>query len=188
METNRSWSIDDRRYQFQFFHRIGWENQRGGKKVRMLKIRATAVITEPSSGIPVMLSADSITGTLWGTPNCGKGQPMANYWAQATGLRRRAFAMCASGRHFQTNETAEQGSRGASTPSATFAASSILFSVWRNPRSPKKPKSMSTKSLTHLTRFANNGIHQNVAEHGLTVSIRTVTDGRTARATTNRNR
>ncbi len=37
-----------------------------------------------------------------------------------------------------------------------------------------------------LTRFANNGIHQNVAEHGLTVSVRTVVDGRTARATTNR--
>jgi len=37
-----------------------------------------------------------------------------------------------------------------------------------------------------LTRFANNAIHQNVAEQGLTVSIRTVVDGRTARATTNR--
>jgi PmbA protein len=37
-----------------------------------------------------------------------------------------------------------------------------------------------------LTRFANNAIHQNVAEHGLTISIRTVADGRTARATTNR--
>jgi len=37
-----------------------------------------------------------------------------------------------------------------------------------------------------LTRFANNAIHQNVAEHGVTLSIRTVTDGRTARATTNR--
>jgi len=37
-----------------------------------------------------------------------------------------------------------------------------------------------------LTRFANNAVHQNVAEHGLTVSIRTVVDGRTARATTNR--
>jgi PmbA protein len=37
-----------------------------------------------------------------------------------------------------------------------------------------------------LTRFANNAIHQNVAEHGLTVSIRTVVDGRTARVTTNR--
>jgi PmbA protein len=37
-----------------------------------------------------------------------------------------------------------------------------------------------------LTRFANNGIHQNVAEHGFTVSIRTVVEGRTARSTTNR--
>jgi PmbA protein len=37
-----------------------------------------------------------------------------------------------------------------------------------------------------LTRFANNGIHQNVAERGLTLSIRTVVEGRTARATTNR--
>jgi PmbA protein len=37
-----------------------------------------------------------------------------------------------------------------------------------------------------LTRFANNGIHQNVFEHGVTVSVRTVTDGRTARASTNR--
>ena len=37
-----------------------------------------------------------------------------------------------------------------------------------------------------LTRFANNAIHQNVAEHGLTVSIRTVVDGRSARVTTNR--
>lgn len=37
-----------------------------------------------------------------------------------------------------------------------------------------------------LTRFANNAIHQNVAEHGLTISVRTVADGRTARVTTNR--
>lgn len=37
-----------------------------------------------------------------------------------------------------------------------------------------------------LTRFANNTIHQNVAEKGLTISVRTVFDGRTARATTNR--
>ena len=37
-----------------------------------------------------------------------------------------------------------------------------------------------------LTRFANNTIHQNVAEHGLTVSIRAAVDGRTARVSTNR--
>jgi predicted Zn-dependent protease len=37
-----------------------------------------------------------------------------------------------------------------------------------------------------LTRFANNTIHQNVAEQVLAVSVRTVFDGRTARATTNK--
>src|SRR3954451_3096392 len=37
-----------------------------------------------------------------------------------------------------------------------------------------------------LTRFANNEIHQNVAERSTTLSVRTIVDGRTARASTNR--
>ena len=37
-----------------------------------------------------------------------------------------------------------------------------------------------------LTRFANNAIHQNVAERSLSISVRAVVDGRTARATTNK--
>jgi len=37
-----------------------------------------------------------------------------------------------------------------------------------------------------LTRFANNVIHQNLAEENIAVSVRTVFGGRTARATTNR--
>jgi len=37
-----------------------------------------------------------------------------------------------------------------------------------------------------LTRFANNHIHQNVAEEGFVISVRTVIDGKTARATTNK--
>jgi PmbA protein len=37
-----------------------------------------------------------------------------------------------------------------------------------------------------LTRFANNTIHQNVAEQTLGISVRAVVDGRTARATTNK--
>ncbi len=36
METNRSWSIDDKRYNFQFGCEIAWEI-RDGKRVRMLK-------------------------------------------------------------------------------------------------------------------------------------------------------
>ena len=39
---------------------------------------------------------------------------------------------------------------------------------------------------SQLTRFANNTIHQNVAEEGTMLSVRTVYDGRTARATTNK--
>ncbi len=37
-----------------------------------------------------------------------------------------------------------------------------------------------------LTRFANNTIHQNVEDHNHVLSVRTVFDGRTARASTNR--
>jgi TldD protein len=73
METNRSWSIDDKRYNFQFGCEIGWEI-RGGKRVRMLK--------NPSySGISTEFwnACAAIAGpehwTLWGVPNCGKGQP-----------------------------------------------------------------------------------------------------------------
>src|SRR5476651_1058026 len=37
-----------------------------------------------------------------------------------------------------------------------------------------------------LTRFANNTIHQNVAEENHVVSVRTAFGGKTARATTNK--
>jgi PmbA protein len=42
------------------------------------------------------------------------------------------------------------------------------------------------ETISALTRFANNAIHQNVAEHMVNVSVRTQVDQRTARATTNR--
>ena len=41
-------------------------------------------------------------------------------------------------------------------------------------------------SVDALTRFANNTIHQNVAEQTLGISVRAIVDGRTARATTNK--
>src|SRR5450631_345034 len=73
METNRSWSIDDRRYQFQFSTEIGWEIK-GGKKTRMLKHPSySGITTEFWNGCDAICSRDH--WTLWGTPNCGKGQP-----------------------------------------------------------------------------------------------------------------
>src|SRR5258705_4487950 len=74
METNRSWSIDDRRYQFQFSTEIGWEIK-GGKKVRILKNPSySGITTEFWNSCDAICSRDY--WTLWGTPNCGKGQPM----------------------------------------------------------------------------------------------------------------
>src|SRR3984885_8713981 len=73
METNRSWSIDDRRYHFQFSTEIGWEIK-GGKKGRMIKHPSYSGITsEFWNSCNAICSRDY--WTLWGTPNCGKGQP-----------------------------------------------------------------------------------------------------------------
>jgi len=74
METNRSWSIDDKRYHFQFSTEIGWEIK-GGKKARMLKNPSySGITTEFWNSCDAICSRDH--WTLWGTPNCGKGQPM----------------------------------------------------------------------------------------------------------------
>ena len=74
MDTNRSWSIDDRRYQFQFSTEIGWEIK-GGKKGRMLKNPSySGITTEFWNSCDAISNADE--WVLWGTPNCGKGQPM----------------------------------------------------------------------------------------------------------------
>ncbi len=73
METNKSWSIDDKRYNFQFGCEIGWEIKKG-KRGRMLKNPSySGITTEFWSSMDAICSRDE--WTLWGTPNCGKGQP-----------------------------------------------------------------------------------------------------------------
>ncbi len=73
METNRSWSIDDRRYHFQFGCELGWEIK-GGRFTRMLKNPSySGITTEFWNSCDAICNADH--WTLWGTPNCGKGQP-----------------------------------------------------------------------------------------------------------------
>jgi TldD protein len=73
METNRSWSIDDKRYNFQFGCEAGWEIKKG-KRTRMLKNPSYSGITTD-----FWRSMDAICSreewVLWGTPHCGKGQP-----------------------------------------------------------------------------------------------------------------
>jgi TldD protein len=74
MAVNRSWSIDDRRLNFQFGCEIGWE-VKDGERVRMVKNPTYTGITPRFWG-----SMDRLAGreewVPWGVPNCGKGQPM----------------------------------------------------------------------------------------------------------------
>ena len=73
MATNKSWSIDDKRKNFQFGCEIAWEIKRG-RLGRMLKDPRYTGITTDFWG-----SCDAVAGPaewrMWGTPNCGKGQP-----------------------------------------------------------------------------------------------------------------
>jgi TldD protein len=74
MESNRSWSIDDRRLNFQFGTQIGWEIKHG-KRGRMLKNPTYGGVT-PVFWNSCDAIADSASWFEWGTPNCGKGEPM----------------------------------------------------------------------------------------------------------------
>ena len=73
MATNQSWSIDDKRINFQFGCEVAWR-VKDGKLTQMYKNPNYTGITPEFWG-----SCDAVGGreewTVWGTPNCGKGQP-----------------------------------------------------------------------------------------------------------------
>jgi TldD protein len=71
MDVNRSWSIDDRRLNFQFGCEIGYEIK-NGRLGRMLRNPTYTGIGPRFWQSMDMLSSETIA---WGTPNCGKGQP-----------------------------------------------------------------------------------------------------------------
>ena len=73
LESNRSWSIDDRRWQFQFATELARE-VRGGELGKLYRNPSYAGITPEFWG-----SLDAVCGPdewrLWGLTNCGKGEP-----------------------------------------------------------------------------------------------------------------
>jgi TldD protein len=73
MITNKSWSIDDKRLNFQFGTELAYEIE-NGRLGRMLKNATYTGMTPQFWG-----QCDAICNrdhwVVWGTPNCGKGQP-----------------------------------------------------------------------------------------------------------------
>ena len=78
METNKSWSIDSMRYNFQFSTEAAWEIK-DGKLGRLFKNPSYSGITTEfwNSCDAIGSRSDYVE---WGTPNCGKGQPMQVMW------------------------------------------------------------------------------------------------------------
>jgi TldD protein len=72
-ETNKSWSIDDRRVNFQFGCELAREIK-GGKLGQVYKNpNYTGITTEFWGGMDAVCNRNH--WIIWGTPNCGKGQP-----------------------------------------------------------------------------------------------------------------
>lgn len=73
LSTNRSWSIDDKRLNFQFGTEIAWEIKNG----KLGKIYKNPVYSDMTPRF--WQSCDAVCNKkywrVWGTPNCGKGQP-----------------------------------------------------------------------------------------------------------------
>jgi TldD protein len=74
IETNNSWSIDDKRLNFQFACEVGWEIENGvlGRMVKMPNY--TGITPEFWSSCDAVCSRDH--WQVWGLNNCGKGEPM----------------------------------------------------------------------------------------------------------------
>ncbi|HEV2918779.1 MAG TPA: TldD/PmbA family protein [Actinomycetota bacterium] len=76
LSINRSWSIDDRRVNFQFGVEAAWEIK-GGRLGRLYRNATYDGRTTQFWG-----SLDAVCGpgawVVWGVPNCGKGQPFQN--------------------------------------------------------------------------------------------------------------
>jgi len=70
---NRSWSIDDKRLNFQFGTEIGWEIKNG--KIAGIVKNPTYTGITPEFWNSCDGVSDKKTWDVWGTPNCGKGQP-----------------------------------------------------------------------------------------------------------------
>jgi len=73
LEVNRSWSIDDRRLNFQFGTEIGWEIVDGALGRMVRNPNYTGITPEFWGSCDAVCDRDH--WQLWGTPNCGKGEP-----------------------------------------------------------------------------------------------------------------
>jgi TldD protein len=73
MLTNKSWSIDDKRLNFQFGTELAYEIKKGKLGGMLKNATYTGITPKFWGGCDAICRADH--WNVWGTANCGKGQP-----------------------------------------------------------------------------------------------------------------
>ena len=154
LASNRSWSIDDRRLNFQFATEVAYEIK-GGKKGRLFKNPTYTGIT-----YEFWRSCDAVgdesSYVMLGTPNCGKGEP-----GQGAPRRPRLLRRPVPRRPGRGRQVVSATDVGRPTPLAIAERAVALADGGRRDRGRGARLG---RDAAQLTRFANSEIHQNVAE------------------------
>ena len=74
VETNNSWSIDDRRLNFQFGCEIGWLIEDGELTRMVRRPNYTGITPQFWASLDAVCSREH--WEVYGIPNCGKGEPI----------------------------------------------------------------------------------------------------------------
>ena len=179
MDTNRSWSIDDKRLNFQFGCEIAWEIK-DGQLGQMLRNP-----TYTGIGPRFWASMDMVGGpdewVFWGTANCGKGQPIqvghTGHPSVPGSLHRRP-------RGGPLMATWDPSRATIDRPSSGFDLCDRVLALVGDRAAALVTCGQGTNALT---RFANSRIHQNMAGDDHHVRLRVIVDGgRIAQASTTR--
>ena len=168
MDINRSWSIDDRRLNFQFGCEIGYEIK-NGKRGRMLRNPTyTGIGPKFWQSMDMLSSRDRRLG----------------HAQLRQGPARPDRAHRPSGRAGPVHQRTGGGAR-MSAETASAGRRRVVELVRRSPAPAAAGRGRwSQHDAEALTRFANSAIHQNVADATTTVRLRLHLDGRTAGGST----
>ena len=156
LESNRSWSIDDRRLNFQFATEVAREIK--GGKLGQLCQNATYTGITPSSGAPATPSPTRSAGCSWAPPTAARASPArsctwataaaapasaTSRWGSASGERRRRPRRWRQRRRVPSPcpRRRRHAGRGARHPQATR-------------RSPVSPTARSTRTWPRATRWS----------------------------------
>ena len=176
-ETNRSWSIDDRRLNFQFATEVCREIK-GGKPGKLYRNGTyTGITYELWRSMDAV--GDASSWRMWGTPNCGKGEP-----GQTGHVGHGVSGGAVPQRAGRGGRMSSEHGIGGDPEEALRLAEQVI----QRPRRPARarPRRWSWPASRALTRFANSEIHQNVASAEVFVNLRFVKGRRVGVATSGR--